>query len=80
MTRADKLLTEGGFARNYEQALGMITSLRYDAWREIDSEHSLRFYAEQLQKLGQLKSDPDTVVAQGSDWRFLNELKRELKA
>ena len=35
---------------------------------------------EQLQKLGQLKSDPDTVVAQGSDWQFLNELKRELKA
>ena len=58
----------------------MLTHLRYDAWREIDSEHSLRFYAEQLQKLGQLKTDPDTVVADGTELRFLNELKRELKA
>ena len=78
--KAAQLLVEDGFAPNYDHAFGVLTHLRYDAWREIDSEHSLRFYAEQLQKLGQLKSDPDTVVAQGSDWQFLNELKRELKA
>jgi NitT/TauT family transport system substrate-binding protein len=78
--KAAQLLVEGGFARNYDYAFGVITHLRYDAWREIDAEHSLRFYSEQLQKLGQLKSDPETVVAQGSDWQFLNELKRELKA
>ena len=58
----------------------VITDLRYDAWREIDTEHSLRFYAEQLQKLGQLKTNPDTIVARRHRLRFLNELKRELKA
>jgi NitT/TauT family transport system substrate-binding protein len=26
-----------------------------------------------------LKSDPKRIIAQGTDWRFLNELKRELK-
>jgi NitT/TauT family transport system substrate-binding protein len=78
--KAARLLVEGGFAPNYDQAVGVLTQLRYDAWREIDPEHSLRFYAEQLDQLGQLKTDPDTVVAQGSDWQFLNELKRELKA
>ena len=46
--KAAQRLVEGGFARNYDYALDMITGLRYDAWREIDSEHSLRFYAEQL--------------------------------
>ena len=40
----------------------------------------LRFYAEQLRQLGQLKSDPDAIVADGAELRFLNELKRELKA
>jgi NitT/TauT family transport system substrate-binding protein len=78
--KAAQRLVEGGFARNYDYAFDMITGLRYDAWREIDSEHSLRFYAEQLRRLGQLKSDPDAVVADGAELRFLNELKHELKA
>jgi hypothetical protein len=27
-----------------------------------------------------VKSTPQKLIAQGTDWRFLNELKRELKA
>jgi len=27
-----------------------------------------------------LKSSPQKLIAQGTDWRFLNELKKELKA
>jgi NitT/TauT family transport system substrate-binding protein len=30
--------------------------------------------------VGMLKSSPNTILADGTDWRFLNELKRELKA
>jgi len=26
-----------------------------------------------------IKSNPNTIIARGTDWRFLNELKRELK-
>jgi NitT/TauT family transport system substrate-binding protein len=78
--KAAQKLVEDGFAPNYDQALGVLTRLRYDAWREIDTEHSLRFYAEQMQNLGQLKTDPQTIVADGAELRFLNELKRELKA
>jgi NitT/TauT family transport system substrate-binding protein len=73
-------LVDGGFVRQYENAFNLIKDLRYDAWRTIDSEHSLRFYAEQLHQLGQLKSNPDKVIADGTDFSFLNELKRELKA
>jgi hypothetical protein len=39
-----------------------------------------RFYARWLQEFRQLKSAPNAVIADGADWRFLNELKRELKA
>ena len=28
---------------------------------------------------GMIKSTPQKVIAQGTDWRFLNELKKELK-
>jgi len=27
-----------------------------------------------------IKSSPQKIIAEGTDWRFLNELKRELKA
>jgi hypothetical protein len=27
-----------------------------------------------------IHSSPNHILAQGTDWRFLNELKRELKA
>jgi hypothetical protein len=26
------------------------------------------------------KTSPQKIIAQGADWRFLNELKKELKA
>ena len=29
---------------------------------------------------GLIKSSPQKIIADGTDWRFLNELKRELKA
>jgi len=28
---------------------------------------------------GVIKSPPNKLIAQGTDWRFLNELKKELK-
>ena len=41
---------------------------------------SLRFYALWMHEFGQLKSTPNQLIAEGTDWLFLNELKRELKA
>jgi NitT/TauT family transport system substrate-binding protein len=33
-----------------------------------------------MHQFGFLKSTPNKIIAEGTDWRFLNELKRELKA
>ena len=52
----------------------------YDRWREFDPEDSMRFYALRLHEVGMIKSSPNALLAEGTDWRFLNELKRELKA
>ena len=52
----------------------------YASWREFDPEDSLRFYALRLHEVGMIKSSPNELIAEGTDWRFLNELKRELKA
>jgi hypothetical protein len=43
------------------------------------SAASLRFHGLRLQEVGMIKSDPNKLIAQGTDWRFLNELKKELK-
>ena len=39
----------------------------------------MRFYALRMQETGLIKMSPQQIIAEGTDWRFLNELKRELK-
>jgi len=33
-----------------------------------------------LREAGLIKSTPQKIIAESTDWRFLDELKRELKA
>ena len=78
--RAAQQLVDGGFTERYDYALQTLTELPYDSWREFDPEDSMRFYALRLHEVGMIKSSPNAILAEGTDWRFLNELKRELKA
>ncbi len=39
----------------------------------------MRFYALCLYEAGSIKSTPQKILAQGADWRFFNELKKEPK-
>jgi NitT/TauT family transport system substrate-binding protein len=77
---AVETLVEGGFTRRDDYALQTLRDVPYDKWREYDPEDTLRFYALRLHDLGFVKSVPQKIIAEGTDWRFLNELKRELKA
>jgi hypothetical protein len=51
----------------------------YNRWREYDPEDTVRFFALRLHEIGMITSSPQKIIAQGTDWRFLNELKKELK-
>jgi NitT/TauT family transport system substrate-binding protein len=73
-------LVAGGFTPRYDYALQALGEIPYDKWREYNAEDTMRFYALRLHELGFVKSDPQKIIADGTDWRFLNELKRELKA
>ena len=73
-------LVDGGFTDRYDYALQTLSELPYDKWREYDPEDTLRFYALRLHEAGMIKASPQKIIAEGTDWRFLNELKRELKA
>jgi NitT/TauT family transport system substrate-binding protein len=78
--RTARRLVDRGFAPRYDYALEMLSELPYDKWREYDYEDTIRFYALRMRDAGFIKSSPQKVIADGSDWRFLDELKRELKA
>jgi NitT/TauT family transport system substrate-binding protein len=78
--RAARLLMTKGLAPSYESALQMLKEIPYGQWREYDPEDAVRFYALRLRETGMVRSTPQRIIAQGTDWRFLNELKRELKA
>jgi NitT/TauT family transport system substrate-binding protein len=78
--QAARRLVDGGFTDRYDYALQTLSELPYDKWREYDAEDTLRFYARRLHEAGLIKMNPSKILADNTDWRFFNELKRELKA
>ena len=77
--RAARSLVNQGLAQRYDYALQTMKDVPYGRWREYDPEDTVRFYALRLHEVGMLKSTPQKLIAQGTDWRFLDELKKELK-
>jgi NitT/TauT family transport system substrate-binding protein len=77
---AARRLVDGGFAEQYDYALQTIQELPYELWHEYDSADSMRFYGLRLHEAGMLGSNPNALLAEGTDWRFVDELKRELRA
>jgi NitT/TauT family transport system substrate-binding protein len=73
-------LVERGFVSSYDVALKTLRdNTRYDVWRDYDPEASMRFYALRMQETGMIKSSPQQIIANGTDFRIFEELKRELK-
>jgi NitT/TauT family transport system substrate-binding protein len=72
-------LVDGGFTPRYDFALQTISELPYDKWREYDADDTVRFYALRLRDAGLIKSSPQKI-AENTDWRIFEDLKRELKA
>jgi NitT/TauT family transport system substrate-binding protein len=77
-TRVARRNVDRGFTPNYEYALQTLSDVPYGRWREYDPEDTLRFYALRLHEAGMIKSSPDKIIADGADWRFLREVRREL--
>jgi NitT/TauT family transport system substrate-binding protein len=76
--RAARIVADRGYP--YEYALQAVREIPYAKWRDYDPEDAVRFYSLRLRDAGMIKSSPNKILADGVDWRFWNELKRELKA
>jgi NitT/TauT family transport system substrate-binding protein len=78
--RSAKTLAEKWYPQtNYEYALQTIKDIPYGQWRNYDPEDTVRFYALRMHEIGMIKSNANKIIAQGTDWRFLRELRKELK-
>jgi NitT/TauT family transport system substrate-binding protein len=77
--RAARFLVDTGYAERYDYALQALREIPYNKWRQYDHEDSVRFYSLRLHEGGIVKSSPQKIIAQGTDWRLLKELMRELK-
>ena len=75
--RAAQLMADKGY--RYDYSLQTMKEIAYARWRDYDAEDTIRFYSLRLREAGMIKSTPNKIIAQGTDWRFFNQLKRELK-
>ena len=78
--RIARLMVDRGYASNYEYMVQLLKEVRYGRWRDYNPEETMRFYALRLHEVGFIKASPQKIIAQSTDWRFITELTKELKA
>jgi NitT/TauT family transport system substrate-binding protein len=77
--RMARSMVDRGFAARYDYALETLRELPYGVWRDFDPEDTVRFFALRMNEAGFSKSSPQQIITGHTNWRFLNEVKRELK-
>ena len=75
-----RFIVSRGYSDKPDYAAQALREIPYARWREYDPEDTVRFYALRLHEVAMIKSSPQKIIAKGTDWRFFNELKRELKS
>jgi NitT/TauT family transport system substrate-binding protein len=66
------------FTQDYDSLLDTVKHMSYSAWREFNPEDTVRFYALRLKEAGLVSATPEALIARATDWRYLDEIKREL--
>ena len=77
--RTARFLIDSGHRVREDYASQALREIPFTRWREYEPGDTLRFYALRLHEAGMIKGNPQKLIAEGANWRFLNELKKELK-
>jgi NitT/TauT family transport system substrate-binding protein len=78
--RVAQHIVHRGLSGQYDYQRQALSELPYYKWRDYDAEDTIRFYSLRLYEAGLIKLSPNNILAEHTDWRFFDELKRELKA
>jgi NitT/TauT family transport system substrate-binding protein len=76
---AARFLSDKLYEPRFQIGLSVMRRLPYNRWREDDPEDTLRFHALRLYEVGMIKTTPQKLIAQSTDWRILDELKQGMK-
>jgi NitT/TauT family transport system substrate-binding protein len=71
-------LVDRGITPRYDYARQTLDDVSYRNWRDYDAEDAVRFWALRERELGMIKSPPGKIIATGTDFRFLKEVRKEL--
>jgi NitT/TauT family transport system substrate-binding protein len=77
--RVSRVLKDQRYTDRPEYLLQVLKELPYGKWRDYDPEDTIRFYSLRLHEAGMIKTSPQRLISQATDWRFLAELRKELK-
>jgi NitT/TauT family transport system substrate-binding protein len=61
----------------YKPLLRAFKDIPYSKWREYNPEDTVRFFALRMRETGMIASNPQQFIDQHTDWRFINQLKKE---
>jgi NitT/TauT family transport system substrate-binding protein len=78
--RIARQLVDRSFTASYDYARATLREVGYRAWRDLEPEETIRFYALRMRETGFIKSTPQKLISEGTDWRILKELRAELKS
>jgi NitT/TauT family transport system substrate-binding protein len=72
-------MVDRGYTTNFDYTCDILKEIPYGVWRTFDPVDSTRFYALRLKEVGIIKSTPEEILKRGTDFRYLEQLKQELK-
>jgi len=76
-----QFLVDKGYTTQYDYTLQAVRTIHAGGWRaDYDPEDALRYYALRLREAGMIRSSPERIIGQGTDWRFLTEVRRDRTA
>jgi NitT/TauT family transport system substrate-binding protein len=78
--RGAKAYLDLGFQTEPQYARQAVRDVPYGRWRDFNPEDTMRFYALRLREAKLIKSSPQQLIVAGTNWRLLDQLKKELKA
>ncbi len=74
-----RFMVDKGYTNNYDYTCDLLREMPYDVWRDYNPADSVRFYALRLKEAGLIDKTPEQILERGTDFRYLDQLKRELK-
>ena len=63
----------------YQHTLPELQHIPYGRWREYNPEDTVRFYALRMRDIGMIQSNPQQFIDRHTDWRYINELKKDFR-